>query len=415
MNARSRPAWTINGRFLTQPATGVQRYAREIVAGLARAGAGTLDLSVVVPAGAASTDGASVGESIGESTVGAGHGGESIGASARGGESAGAGPRAISPGAGRAIPIRRGGAGSGHRWEQLSLPSRVDGGLLCLGNTGPLRVRRQILCIHDANVHTFPASYSLVFRLAYRVLQPMLARRVALLTTVSATSADLLRHHGVAGRTPIEVLPNGHEHVFDWRAERSTLFARQPPRRPYLLLIGSHAPHKNMARVLSLAPALDERGLDVYVSGAAGRIFAAGAGGETGGEAGRDMALGARASNVRWLGFVSDDDLALLYRHALCLVFPSIVEGFGLPLVEAMALGCPVVCSDTSCLPEIAGEAALLADPHRGDEWLDALIRLSESASLRDELIGRGHERARAYSWQASAQGYADAMHRLSG
>lgn len=367
--------WTINGRYLTQQVTGVQRYAREIVDAMARQLA------------AEATPGATPGLSLKivrppSSVVEQGKAGDCGDACAP-------------------FALHMAGNGAGHRWEQSSLPSLVDGGLLCLCNTGPLRVARQILCIHDTNVYGYPSSYSLPFRFAYRTMLPILGRRVAALVTVSRTSATLLKAHGVSGRREITVLPNGHEHVFRWDAARSTVLDGVAQTRPFVLLIGSQAPHKNMARILSLAAALDRLGFDIYVSGGRNKVFSAEASEGKGAQA---------APNVRYLGFVSDDDLALLYQRAMCLVFPSYVEGFGLPIVEAMALGCPVIASNTSCMPEIVGAAGLLAPPDSKDAWLKQIDRLAHSRALREQLVGLGRERVKAFSWKSSAAGYLDLM-----
>lgn len=116
------------------------------------------------------------------------------------------------------------------------------------------------------------------------------------------------------------------------------------------------------------------------------------------------------APNIHRLGYVTDDDLAWLYTHALCLAFPSLSEGFGIPLVEAMALGCPIVSSDRSCLPEICGDAALLADPRDEAAWITCFRRLTSQPALREDLRGRGHERVNRFSWRASAKTYLDLL-----
>ncbi len=114
--------------------------------------------------------------------------------------------------------------------------------------------------------------------------------------------------------------------------------------------------------------------------------------------------------NVVLAGRISDDDLACFLKHALCLVFPSITEGFGLPIVEAMALGCPVVASDCASMPEVCGTAALMASPFRPEEWIGHIEALKRSDLLKDELRGQGLEQVRNFSWAVTAQGYRELL-----
>ena len=114
--------------------------------------------------------------------------------------------------------------------------------------------------------------------------------------------------------------------------------------------------------------------------------------------------------NVKHLGRVNDDDLAYLYRRALCLVFPSKTEGFGLPVLEAMALGCPVISSDAASLPEVCGEAALYASPDDAAAWLAAIGRLAAEPMLRENLAGAGPKRSKAFSWRQGAEKYLELM-----
>jgi glycosyltransferase involved in cell wall biosynthesis len=198
------------------------------------------------------------------------------------------------------------------------------------------------------------------------------------------------------------VLPNGHEHVFRWDAGRSTLLSQHRFERPYVFILGSRARHKNIQLILGLAQALDQLGIDIVVTGGKANIFA-----------GDEQS--APAPNVRSMGFVNDDDLAALLTGALCLVFPSFTEGFGLPIVEAMALGCPVISSDRASMPEICGDAALLAPPDQPELWLRQIESLLRSSDLRSELAARGHQRVKSFSWETSARGYLDLVKRAGG
>ena len=348
-------AFAINGRFFGQPVTGVQRYAREVVRALDE----LLDKS-----------------------------------SRRGVVVAPRGEAPIPPM--RSLRVRRKGRATGHLWEQTVLPSALQGPLLNLCNTAPVVRSCQIVCIHDANVYRTPESYDRRFRLLYRTMQPLLARRAAKIATVSHDSARQLAEYLPLRADSFAVLPNGHEHVFRWDASAGTIFDSVSQRRRFVLLLGSRARHKNATMVLGLADALEALGLDLLVAGSWTGIFAA-----------EDKI---EAPNIRWLGKVTDDDLALLFSRALCLAFPSYTEGFGLPVLEAMALGCPVVSSDRASLPEVCGAAALMASPDNPAAWLAHFSRLAESDTMRETMRGAGRIQARRFSWSDTARGYLDLL-----
>jgi glycosyltransferase involved in cell wall biosynthesis len=342
--------YAINGRFLAQPLTGVQRYATEVVRGLDEI----------------------LAERDGSADIFA--------------------PRLAKRPSYKSIRFAVSPFTTGYIWEQAELPLRASRPVLSLCNVGPLASAEQIICVHDANVFRCPESYSRSFRLFYRAVLPRLARRAARLTTVSNAARREIAHFFALSEKDIAVLSNGHEHVFGWRAERSALRDLVGSFRPFVLMIGSRALHKNNGLVLGLAQALDELKLDVVVVGAKSAIFV---------DPGQQ-----KASNVHVLGRVSDDDLACLYRRALCLAFPSLHEGFGLPLVEAMALGCPIVASPIASSLEVCGDSAHFAAGDDAEQWLRGVTDIARSADFRAELSGRGRLRARCFSWRQSAEGY---------
>jgi glycosyltransferase involved in cell wall biosynthesis len=151
---------------------------------------------------------------------------------------------------------------------------------------------------------------------------------------------------------------------------------------------------------LNQAAALDEAGLDIVVAGGGSGIFAASA--------------QVSRPNIHQLGFVGDDDLAALYENALCLVFPSRTEGFGIPPLEAMAKGCPVISSNAASLVEVGGDVFLYVDPDDRDGWLRTIIALSQDEERRASLSRKGRERAKLFSWRSSAQIYLREMMNLS-
>ncbi len=347
--------FAINGRFYAQPVSGVQRYARQVVSAMDASLAGTANPpTLILPPGtpAPALD---------------------------------------------AIVCAERGKGTGHAWEQASLPLSWKGPLLNLCNTAPAVKAGQVVCIHDANVFKMPESYGRGFRAVYRTLQPLLARRSARIATVSRDSARQIAAHLPIDAADIAVLPNGHEHALAWDPTKATVFAHHPQDRPFVLALGSRARHKNLALLLTLATDLDALGLDLLVAGGEAGIFAT-------------EATGPAAPNVRLLGKVGDDDLAALLGRATCLAFPSFTEGFGLPIVEAMALGCPVVSSDRASMPEVCGDAALMAAPDDPAAWMGHFRALAASPALGERLAGMGREQVRKFSWVNTADGYLDLM-----
>ena len=278
-------------------------------------------------------------------------------------------------------------------------PSR-KAGLVNFANLGPLAHPRQIVCLHDANVFLEPSSYSRPFRLAYRGLFPLLARRARTVTTVSGFSAIMLRDFGVTGRVPSQIIPNGHEHALRWNASASRFSKPEAFRRPFVFALGSRAKHKQLDLLLGLAPALDALGIDLMVSGGTSTIFA-------------ETAL-QKSANVFSLGFVSDDDLAALFGRALCFAFPSRTEGFGLPLLEAMVHGAPIVTSSCASMPEVCGEAALYAPPNDPAVWLKRIGQLAADQDLRATLRAKGRARFGMFSWHDGARRYLDLAQSLS-
>lgn len=362
--------WAINGRFLSQPISGVQRYAREIVKSLDDAlrhnhpFAEDLSLKLVLP------------------------------------------PDAIAPLGLSRIEVVKLGKTGGHLWEQVYLPSATQQGLISLCNSGPIRHPRQIVCIHDLNTRVVPGSYSLPFRVLYRALIPALGRSAMLVATVSNYSANKLKHFRICEHDKIRVIPNGSNHALNWAPVHSEK-TRAVAAKNTILVLGSRAPHKNLELMLGIADDLAELGLRLAVVGASNpRVFAP-----------KSQALAAahQPGNVVWLGRISDNELAALLADCLCLAFPSFTEGFGLPPIEALARGCPVVVSDRASLPEVCGTAALYAAPDDPEAWVRQFSRLASEPDLHATLARGGPGAAARYTWQCSAEKYLSAMAECDG
>ncbi|MBW8269874.1 glycosyltransferase family 4 protein [Caldovatus sp. SYSU G05006] len=302
-------------------------------------------------------------------------------------------PRGAAPPPLRHLAVAEVGRLGGQGWEQLELPRAARGAfLLNLGNTAPLLAgRRQAVVIHDAGAFDTPESYALPFRAWYRALHRALARTGARIVTVSEFARGRIAARLGLDPARIGVIPEGAEHILRAAADTGVLARHGLAPRRYVLAVGNRAAHKNLAALRGAAALLAARGLALAAVGAADpAVFrpAADAAGE-----------GAVA-----LGRVGDAELRALYENALCLVFPSRYEGFGLPPLEAMRCGCPVLAARSGALPEVCGDAALWFDAADPSSLAAALARLLDEPGLAAALAARGLARARSYTWRRAAE-----------
>ncbi|TPK10529.1 glycosyltransferase family 4 protein [Mesorhizobium sp. B2-5-7] len=281
-------------------------------------------------------------------------------------------------------------------WVQAQLPWHVPGGLLSFCNLAPVVLRRQIACIHDMHTRMMPSSYARGFRWAHRLILPMLGRRAARITTVSQLSRSHLVEFGIAREENIVVTYNGSDHAKKWDATRSSLTVNRG--RPYVVCLGrGDQEYKNMGLLAKLASFLDGMGLDLWMPGDIDETTVL-------------RHVPEMPSNLILLGRVNDHDFKKALEGALCFLFPSRIEGFGLPAIEAMASGCPVIASTSPCLPEICGDSALYADPDDVQSWAENVRQLAVDPDLRKRMVGKGHTRASSYSWRWIAWKYLELM-----
>ncbi len=276
-------------------------------------------------------------------------------------------------------------------WEQLVLPLRARAGfVVSLANTGPLALRRQLVAVCDASVFAVPENYSLLFRAWYVFALNVLLRRAERIVTLSQFSRAELARHCRVPESRIEVVPCGSEHIDAISADDAfPARARLEPGR-YVLAVGTPSRAKNLAVLAEAMATLRDTGLQLALAGnLEPSVFR---------DSGKPLAPFTR------LGYVSDAQLKALYQQAFCLVFPSRYEGFGLPPLEAMRCGCPVIASDAASLPEVCGAAALFFAPDDSRRLARHIRDLNGSQALRDELRARGRSRAARYTWTAAAE-----------
>jgi glycosyltransferase involved in cell wall biosynthesis len=261
-------------------------------------------------------------------------------------------------------------------WYPHVLPRRARAAdvLHCPTYRGPVRTATPlVVTVHDVAVFRHPEAFPRWTRSYSRFAVPRVLRTARRVLAVSEFTASELEAVLGVPREKITVTPNAVDAVFSPDGAR--------PEGDYVLAVGTLEPRKNLARTIEAAARL---GLELRVVGARG----------WGG-------VEARGSHVVWLGEISDEELARQYRGALCVAYPSLYEGFGIPVLEAMACGAPVVTSAGGATEEVAGGAAVLVDPHD----VAAIAEGTEAAiGRRDELRGLGLERARAYSWDETAR-----------
>ncbi|MCG5075713.1 glycosyltransferase family 4 protein [Paraburkholderia tagetis] len=353
MNTPQARPLVINGRFLGRRATGVDRFAFETVRAideLIAAGdpiVAGLRAQIVVPAALAGM------------------------------------PNPFSH-----VQLRASGKGNGLRWEQFALPQAVRGGLLLnLCNSGPLMYRSQVTVLHDAAPARVPDSYSRSFVAWYRLMAPSIGRIARRVITVSEFSRRELCEAYRIPFAKIGVVYESGEHMLRMLGAQDVGGQGE---RPFVLAVGSLNRHKNFQLVAEAAQLIRDAQFDiVVVGGGDARVYGASG--------------GALPGFVKHLGYVSDAALVSLYRRAACFVYPSRYEGFGLPPVEALALGCPVIASRLPSVVEACADAVLYTSPDDPAQLAALLERVTADAALRETLRARGRERTAALTWRATA------------
>lgn len=287
----------------------------------------------------------------------------------------------------------------GHLWEQAVLPSIIGKGFLWSpANTGPLSVTNQVITIHDVASLEHPEWFNSLFSAWYRWLTPQLVKRVRRVITGSSFSKERLLQFTRVEDSKVVVIPEGVDDRFHPRKDEEiarVLEQLKIPSPHYLLSLGTLEPRKNLPRLLAAWSSCRERLPEEVWLVVAGPRAPANVFGK--------LELGNIPPRVHFTGFVSESSLPALYSGATALVYVSIYEGFGLPVLEAMASGTVPIVANNSSLPELTGDAGIAVDPYDTEAIAEAIEHVIGDSSHREALAVRAAERSRGFSWERSA------------
>ena len=341
----------INGRFLTQPMTGVDRYAYSMCKAMARL---QQPFTIVCPQAPIHKDYDVSG-----------------------------------------LTIVHYGIGNSHFWEQCVLPlfflGKKDYLVLSFTGLGSVLIRHKVMTVHDLSFLYNRSWFSKAYYWWYRIMTPLAIKTSRHLITVSQFSKqEIMRFYPFIQEEQISVA---------YGAVDSTRFHRlssvPATEHPFALAVSSIDPRKKFPMLVKAFKGID--GCLLYIVGKQNHVFS------------QQNGLDEELPNVRFLGRVSDEELTRLYNQAVCFIFPSIYEGFGLPLLEAMTCGCPVLASDIPVFREVCGDAAIYFNPYDETSIRNAIAHfLSLNKEEQEKLQTAGYEHAQRYSWEQSARSIID-------
>lgn len=281
----------------------------------------------------------------------------------------------------------------GHLWEQIDLLFFLLNNntqyLLNLTGLSPIFYNKTIMMIPDMSFLRNPEWFSLKYRLVYSLFYPFNIKKAKKIITISNFSKKEILNFFPNIKYDIIVTHCSIGHEFHPSFNMVRLYDFR-----YILAVSSIDPRKNFLRLVQAFKLLNDKDIKLVIVGSENKLFS-------------NDALKSEIennSNIIFTGYINDEKLINLYSHAECFAYPSLYEGFGIPPLEAMSCGCPVVVSDASSLPEVCGNAAYYVDPNDIHNIAIGIERLLEDKKLSTELILKGFEQIKKFSWSKSAK-----------
>lgn len=282
------------------------------------------------------------------------------------------------------------------QWTQFQLPKiyqKLRSSLLFspVPEAPLFRGCRSIVVVHDLIPLRFPR-WSSPLTHYFRYYVPLVLQQAEhILCNSTATAQDIIDVYGIPA-AKITAIPLAHDtthfRVLDLPDQQSD--------RPYFFYVGRHDPYKNLERIIRAFAQLPQQTCELWIAGTADPRYTPSLQAQA-----QQLGLGDR---VKFLDYVAYAELPVLLNQALALVYPSLWEGFGFPVLEAMACGTPVITSNLSSLPEVAGDAAALVDPYQETEIADAMQKIASDPQGRAEMRSAGLSRASQFSWEKTGQ-----------
>lgn len=288
------------------------------------------------------------------------------------------------------IKVKRIGRFSGIIWEQIELPFYCRNEfLLSLHSVAPLLHHRQLIVMHDAKVaYKGKLDTCEVRRYWYKFLGQILGRRLSKIITISHFAArDIHEGFGIP-YDKIKVVLSGPYDLGGVCEDRGTLTRYSLQSRRFILGVGGGTTKNNILTARAVEE-LTDSDLIFVLAGSVPKSVQKGL---------------AEFKRTRCIGRVTNEELLALYKNAFCLAFPSLVEGFGIPPLEAMAVGCPVIASTCEAIPEVCGDAVLYVDSYNVDSMKKQIARLLHDQVLVEQLIEKGYENLRRFDWDRTAK-----------